>query len=122
MPADNRIDLSTRVVYSRAWGIVTNEDLADNRVALSRDPAFAPDLAQLYDCTGVTEVKVTSEALLRLALTSPFAPTARRAIAVSSEVAFGLARMYAQLSGREEVIQVFRDRPSAVQWLDSAGG
>jgi len=121
MPADYRIDRSERVVYSRAWGVLTDQDLADNRAALFADPAFEPDLAQLYDFTDVTEVKVSSMALLRLSLTSRFAPTARRA-AVSSDVAFGMARRYSILSGREQLIQVFRDRSSAIQWLNSAGG
>ena len=122
MPADNRIDRSERIVYSRAWGIVTDEDLADNRAALFADPAFEPGLAQFYDFTDVTEFKVSSMALLHLSLTSRFAPTARRAVAVSSDLVFGMARMYAILSAREEVIQVVRDRPSAVQWLTSARG
>ena len=122
MPADNRVDRSKRVVYSRAWGVLTDQDLADNRAALFLDPVFEPSFARLYDLTDVTEFKVTSAALLRLSLTSPFAPTARRAVVVSSDAAFGMVRKYSILSGREEVIQVFRDRPSAVQWLNSAGG
>jgi hypothetical protein len=49
----------------------------------------------------------------------PAAPTARRAIVVSSDVAFGMARMYSILSGREELIQVFRDRSSALRWINA---
>ncbi len=119
MPAEYRIDRSRHVVYSRAWGVLTDQDLADNRAALFGDPAFEPDLSQLYDFTDVTEVKVTSGALLRLALSSRFAPTVRRAVVVSTDEAFGMARMYSILSGREDLIQVFRDRASAVRWLDS---
>ncbi len=121
MPADYRIDRSERVIYSRAWGVLTYQELADNRAALFRDPAFKPDLAQLYDLTGVTDFEVKSVDLLSHALSSRFAPTARRAVVASSDVAFGIARMYSILIGREELIQVFRDRPSAVEWLNSAG-
>ena len=119
MPADNRIDRSKRIVYSRAWGVLTDEDLKSNRAALFADPGFEPNLSQLYDFTNVTEVRITSEALLSLAMTSRFSPTSRRAVVVSSDEAFGMARMYSILSGREELIQVFRDRASAMQWLDS---
>ena len=119
MPADYRIDRLKGVVYSRAWGVLTDQDLADNRAALFADPAFEPDLAQLYDFTDVSAIKVTSAALQRLALTSRFAPVALRAIVVSTDEAFGMARMYSILSGREETIQVFRDRESAVRWLES---
>jgi hypothetical protein len=119
MPADYRIDRSKRLVYGRAWGILTNDDLTDRRAALYRDPAFAPDLDELYDAVEVTEVQVASRVLLQLALSSGFSPTARRAVVVSSDVAFGIARMYALLAGREDTIQVFRDRASAVRWLES---
>jgi hypothetical protein len=119
MPADFRIDRSRHVVYSRAWGVLTDQDLSDNRDALFADPAFDPGLAQLYDFTEVTEVQVTSAVVRQLAQTSRFAPRARRAIVVSSDDAFGMARMYSLLSDREEMTQVFRDRASAMQWLES---
>ncbi|HTT68911.1 MAG TPA: hypothetical protein VMF70_12870 [Gemmatimonadales bacterium] len=122
MPADYRIDRAARVVYSRAWGVLTDQDLVDNRVALFTDPAFAPEFNQLYDLSAVTEIRVTSPALLQLSLSSRFAPSSRRAVVVSSDVAFGMARMYAILTGHEETVQVFRDRASAVGWLEAARG
>ena len=122
MPAEYRIDRPRRTVYSRAWGILTDQDLIQNSAALYADPGFEAGLDQLYDFTEVTEVKVSSPVLLHLALSSRFAPTSRRAVAVSSDIAYGMARMYAILSGREDTIQVFRDRPSAVQWLEAPRG
>jgi len=119
MPADYRIDRSKRIAFSRAWGLFTDQELADNRAALFSDPAFEPDMAQLYDFTGVTEARISSAAIRRLAPTSPFAATARRALVVSTDEVFGMARMYAILSGREELIQVFRDRASALRWLEA---
>ncbi|HXY68777.1 MAG TPA: hypothetical protein VEH62_04975 [Gemmatimonadales bacterium] len=119
MPAEYRIDRSKRTVYSRAWGILMDQDLIDARSALFADPAFAPEFDQLYDFTEVAEVRVTSPVLLQLALSSRFSPTSRRAVVVSSDVAYGMARMYAILSGREETIQVFRDRAAAVAWLEA---
>jgi len=118
MPADFQIDLSERVVYCRAWGVVTDGDLANNRVALHADPAFEPDMAVLYDFSGVTEVQVTSVTLRRLALTTHLVPAARQAIVAPTDAAFGLARMYSILGGREED-QVFRDRAEALRWLKS---
>jgi hypothetical protein len=119
MPAEYRIDLSKRIVYSRAWGVLTDRELADNRAALFADPAFAPDLSQLYDFTGVTELGIAATTLAGLAKSSRFSPNTRRAVVVGSDEAFGMARMYAILSDREETIQVFRDRASAVRWLES---
>jgi hypothetical protein len=118
VPGEYRIDKSERVVYSRAWGVFTDEDLAETRASLFTDPAFSPDFAIVIDLSDVTELRLTSRALLNLAMTSRFAPTVRRAIVVSSDVAYGMARMFAILTGREERVQVFRDRASALEWLE----
>jgi len=117
VPGEYRIDRSERVVYSRAWGVFTDADLAEIRAALFKDPAFNPDLAILIDLSDVTELKLTSRALLNLAMTTRFAPTVRRALVASSDVAYGMGRMFAILTGREERVQVFRDRASALEWL-----
>jgi len=117
VPSDYRIARSERVVYARAWGVFTNDELADTRAALEKDPAFDPAFALLIDLTGVTELRLTSPALLTLAMTSLFATTVRRAIVVSSDVAYGMARMFAMLSSREDMVQVFRDRAEALAWM-----
>ena len=119
MPAEYRIDPAERMVYNRGWGVFTDDDLAAGRAAMSADPTFHPEFDQLYDFTEVTDLRVSSRTLRELAATSPFATTARRAVVVSSEAAFGLARMYAIMAMREDLIQVFRDRESAMLWLKS---
>jgi len=122
MPAEYRIDRSKRLVMSRAWGVLTDQDLVDNRTALFADPGFEPALDQVYDLSEVTEMKVSSTVLLHLAMSSRFSPTARRAVVVTSDVAYGMARMYAMLTGHEDTVQVFRDRPSADRWLEERRG
>ena len=122
MPAEYRIDRSKRLILSRAWGVMTDQDLVANRTALFADPGFAPDLDQLYDLSEVTEVKVSSTVLLHLAMSSRFSTLSRRAVVVTSDVAFGMARMYAMLTGHEDTIQVFRDRADAVRWLEAPRG
>ena len=117
MPFDHRIDRAERVIYARAWGVLTDQDTIDLHAAMVADPAYAPGLARLYDLSGVTELQVSSGAVLRASLATAEAPNARRAIVVPSEVAYGMSRMFAILSGRDELIQVFRDRASAMRWI-----
>ncbi|HVO35497.1 MAG TPA: hypothetical protein VMT21_08035 [Gemmatimonadales bacterium] len=119
MPADYRIDASERIVYCRAWGVLTNHDLETHRAALYADPAFRPDLAQLYDFTAVTKLEITADALRNLAETTRFSPTARRALVASTDLAFGMARMYSLMT-QFEFVEVFRDEASAMRWLRSA--
>lgn len=121
MPAAYRIDASDGVVYSRAWGVLTDADISVNRTALTNDPLFTPRSSQLYDFSEVTALEVTASALRELARTSPFDLDARRAIVVPSDVAYGMARMYGLLSGREDsVFRIFRERAEAIAWLRSA--
>ena len=121
MPATYRIDEAAQIVYSRAWGVLTDADLRDNRAALIRDPAFAPTLRQLYDFSGVTSVGVTSAMVRMLAQTSPFPPGARRAFFVPSDATYGLARMYAIVGDRaDEAFRIFRDLQQATVWLSEA--
>ena len=122
MPADHRIDVTERIVYIHAWGRVTNEDLTGRRAALAADPDFRPEFDRIvYDFAGVTELEVSTETLAGLATSTLFAPSARRAVVVSSHEAFGLARMCATMTGGEDRIQVFFDHDRAMVWLKSEG-
>ena len=122
MPVEHRFDLAQRIVFCRAWGALTDHDLQTYQAAVSADPSFDPDLGQLYDGTGITDLQITSAALVLLLKQTRFAATARRAFVVASDVTFGMARMYSLLSGHESTIRVFRDRESAIEWLRTGNG
>lgn len=118
MPAEYRIVPSERTIYSRAWGILTDRDLAENRARMLRDPDFDPGCRQLLDFSEVTSLEVTPGGIRELAGTSPFPRDARRAVVVPNDVAYGMARMFALLSGLDESrFRIFRDRAVALEWL-----
>ncbi len=84
---------------------------------LLNDPDFVPDFSQLMDFTHVTEVALTSEDLRRIADRSIFSPDSRRAILVSSDLVFGLSRMFEifrDILG-EKGIRVFRNLEEALE-------
>jgi len=118
MPATYRLDLTNRVVWSLAWGALTDEELQAHSKTLRADPRFEAEFRQLQDLTGVDTSAVTSSGLTRLTQMNPFGKRARRAVLVSSDVAFGLARMHEQMRGDSaDELQVFRDRAAALEWL-----
>jgi hypothetical protein len=118
MPASYRLDLANRVVWSRAWGVVTDEELDAHSRALLTDPRFEPSFRQLQDLTDVTDPRVTPAGLLLLAQINPFGKHARRAALAASDVVFGLARMHEQLRNESgDELRVFRDRADALAWL-----
>jgi hypothetical protein len=118
MPAAYRLDLHFRVVWSRAWGVVTDEELDAHSRALRADPRFEPSFRQFQDLTDATEPRVTPAGLLLLAQINPFGKHARRAVVVASDVVYGLARMHEQLRNESgDDLRVFRDRADALAWL-----
>ncbi len=119
MPATFEIDHDHRLVRSRAWGVLVDDDLAHTQSGLRDDPAFEPDYRQLFDFTEVTDVRVTRDGLLSLAARSPFDPASRRAMVVSSDLSFGMVRMYQMLSGRDpDFFRPFRTVDAAIRWLE----
>ncbi len=122
MPASFMIDVARRIVYSRAWGVLVDADLRQTQRGVREAPGFEPDFRQLYDFSEVTEVRVTSEGVQDMARHSPFVRNARRAIVVTSDVAFGMVRTF-QIVGNRETPQfrIFRDRRLALEWLADGG-
>ena len=115
------IDTSRRLVLSRGWGVLTDRELMVHVRALSADPRFRPDLHQLVDFVGVTDVKVTASGVREMTGLNPFGAGARRALTVSSDVAYGMARMYQIMrSDAADEVEVFRDIDSALEWLGLA--
>lgn len=118
MPASFVIDHVNRLVRSRAWGVLEEEDLAATQRGVRNDKQFDPMYRQVYDFSDVTEIRLSGERLRLLAYNSPFSPKATRAIVVNSDVAYGMARMYSLMGDRDpEHFRIFRDRESALRWL-----
>jgi len=73
------------------------------------------------DFIDVTDVKVTASGVREMTGLNPFGAGARRALAVSSDVAYGMARMYQIMrSDAQDEVEVFRDIDSALEWLGVA--
>jgi len=118
LPISYSIDPAQRLVTSRIWGIVTNEEVDEHNRQLRNDPLFDPTYRQIADMTGVTRNMVTFDNVQQTARDQYFTPGARRALLVSDDTTFGLCRMYetyAESVG--QVLSVFRDRKQAEQWL-----
>ncbi len=119
MPATYRLDLSRRLVWSRAWGILRDDELAAHSRTLRADPQFAPEFSQIQDLTAVERFELTPAGLQIVAWLNPFGPGARRAVVGPTDVGFGLARMHQGMRGDNgDELNVFRDIPAALRWLE----
>jgi hypothetical protein len=121
LPASYSIDSEQRLVMSRIWGTVTNDEVDKHNEGLRADPAFDPTYRQLADMSDVVLNMVTASNVQETARDQYFAPGTRRALVVSDDATFGLCRMYATYAETlGQVVTVFRDRKAAEAWLGLA--
>jgi hypothetical protein len=120
MPENYHIDHEQRLVWSKCWGVLSDDDLLNHQARLKADPDFNPSYSQFVDSTEVTEVTLTPKVVQQVAQSSVFAPESKRVFLVVQNIIFGLGRMYqgyVNAKGQNH-IQVHRDRAKALAWLE----
>ena len=121
MPAEYHIDRQSNVLFSRAWGTLSDSDLLEHQRLITNDPAFTPDLHQLFDFTEVTRVALTSAGIQLLASRDPFGVGAKRAFIVTpgAMAMFGMLRMFEILTNEhlDELRVQFDHVGKARLWL-----
>jgi hypothetical protein len=122
MPAEYRIDLENRRVWSKATGLLVYADLTGHMNRLAKDPQFDPSFTQLLDFRGISSFDVTTEEIISLTEIRIFSPDSKRAFVMMPGVQFGLARMYEsyRVTKGDRAIRVFLDHDAALAWLDAA--
>jgi len=117
MPFYYKIDKESRLVMSTGSSVLTVADSLAHQDELLKDPDFDPTFSQLMDLTHVTKLEHTSEDVRRVAQRSVFSPNSRRAILVTADVAFGVAREFEMLRETlgETGIRVFRELDDALE-------
>jgi hypothetical protein len=117
MPCGYIIDLARSLVLSRGWDIVTDRELLAHVRALTIDPRFVRNLHQLADLRDVADVEVTAATIREMASLNPYGDGSRRAV-VTSDVLFGMARMYQILRDEPtDELEIFRTLDDALRWL-----
>jgi hypothetical protein len=118
MPCSYTIDLARSLVLSRGWGILTDGELLAHVRALTIDPRFARSFHQLADLRDVADVEVSTSTIREMARLNPYGDGSRRAVVVTSDVLFGMARMYQILRDEPtDELEVFRKLDDALRWL-----
>ena len=120
MPSDFMIDSARGVVFSKGWGVFTPEDYFDHLARLQSDPRFDPRFHQVVDCRAITVMALTSKQVAELADRTGFAVQSRRAFVVSTDLQYGLSRVFAahrEMGGGQDV-GVFRTMEDALAWLN----
>ena len=119
MPADYTIDKSLRMVFSKAYGIIADQDVYAHQEKLRDDPDFDPSFSQLVDCTGVTKADdLSTDAIYELARRHLFGAESKRAFVAPQKLVYGLIRMFQILTEDylDELV-VFKDLAEARKYL-----
>ena len=118
MPGSYLIDVASGVVYSRKWGVLTDEQIAAYSETLRADPRFDPGFRQIADFRELTDIRVSGAGVREVARHNPFRRDARRAFVVSSEEVFGLTRMFGSYTDSSgDAFRIFRAIEPAFEWI-----
>jgi hypothetical protein len=119
MPDYYEIDKQRRLVTSTASGAISMDEIWAHQEKLIKDPEYDPTFAQLLDIAQVTKLELNGDDVRTIAGSKIFASSSRLAIVASSNLLYGLARMFQifrEMKG-EQGIHVFRDRDEALAWV-----
>ena len=127
MAADFELDMVEHTVRSRAWGVVTDDDLRNHVERIRRlfeQGILDSTWAQVADFSAAQRCDhVSSDEIRRLAACNPWPEGSLRALVLPSDVGFGLGRMYEMLCGaRGENVCVVRSKADALAWLGHRRG
>ena len=124
MPYD--LQIADRLLRLTFHGNITSADLA----RLSGELADAESQSEVSlngfaDLSAAVGVNLDFDQMLVFAekrRVTPLKNRVRTAIVAPKDIQFGFARMFQTLNTHPKVtVKVFRDAPSAMQWLDGAG-
>lgn len=123
MPMRYSIDPDKRLIQMVGVGKLIDEEMLECVKALRSDPNVEPDMPTLSDMRHI-EVGFTADGVLRMLgimedESGVPRSSARAAIVVSSDVAFGMGRMVEMLSDKriDPSFQIFRSMDDAREWL-----
>ena len=121
MPIQHMVDPETGILHVLRWGHISTHDEEGACRDRSEDPLISPGISVLVDCTKVEPadssetVRYISDCVIKNASALQCGPVA---IIVSTDVEYGMARMYMALTDlAHHNTEIFRDRDSALAWL-----
>ena len=106
-----------KIVLTRAFEDLVDEELSEHEIQLGKHTAFSKEFRQIVDARFILKNSTSSENMTLAAKSTPFAPDSRRAIVVIREENFPDARRFSSNTGSSE-FQITRDMGGAMLWMD----
>jgi hypothetical protein len=118
MPYSYLIDVPRNTVFSRVWGVLTDDEVVSHATGLTADPRFGSDMNQIIDFRDLAEMRTTNQGIRKLASLIPFKPDARRAFVISIANAAELSKAFwTYTEAGVDTYSLFRDLESAMTFV-----
>lgn len=125
MSVEYKYDEESNFLYSRFYGVLTDEDLKQQAQAVVDDPRIRPGVKEIVDLRGVDSVEASTDsigAVINIDKENIEKLAGQRtAIVAPRELLYGLSKIYEvlyELSQGPANVKVFRDIGEARKWLD----
>ena len=120
MPAEYTIDKARRMVFSEAYGPITDQEVLAHQDKLRDDPDFDPGFSQLIDSTNVTKADdLSTDAIYKLARRNPFGEGSQRAFVASNRLLYIMFHVFQTITEEHsDEIVVFKDLTEARRFLE----
>jgi hypothetical protein len=124
MPVNYTYDEKENFVYTKASGVLTDEDLREFAKAMVADPRIKPGLRELVDLRAVDSVKLSTDSLgfiIHLNLENAEKYRGKMiALVATRELLYGLSKYFEVISHLDNApfrLEVFRTISEAKEWL-----
>lgn len=124
MPVSYTYDEKENFVYTKASGVLTDEDLREFAKAMVADPRIKPGLRELVDLRAVDSVKLSTDSLgfiIHLNLENAEKYRGKMiALVATRELLYGLSKYFEVISHLDNApfrLEVFRTISEAKEWL-----
>lgn len=122
MPAEYIIVVARRLVLTRVYGVVADEDVIGHARRLKADPQFQPDMKQFVDLEAVEPSPMSVDALHAIrGNLNPFHTDAVRAVFAPHDMPFAFSRMFEMLHSDKHML-VTRSRVEGERHVGLAEG
>jgi hypothetical protein len=118
MSINYTVNTRQRIIITSASGDISLSDMQEHMQTVQNHPEIQPDYNHIFDLRKAGNFEITTSDVKQLAEFSYFNEQSKRAIVASSDLFYGMSRMYEIFKKDASVnVRVFRTYEEAKQWV-----
>ncbi len=118
MPVNTIIDVQNKIVFSRAYGVLIDDEMIAHEKWLYAHPDFHEDFNQFVETIDITENLVTPDGVRLIAKISRFSERSRRVYLIKDDLTKGYSSIHGHLTTTDTNNFIsLPDAKKACDWL-----